>query len=186
MKINASTMQNSYQPSRPVPPRRSGSQSSSPVRNDSYTPSAAGSRMIGPVDKGTAAETTILLDSASFDRLMHKTTPENGEALWSEMGGDQDKKWVVINGQRFEYRYTEQEKAAHAAMRGKSLMEYLEEAEQEREKNRTDEPETTLTFPVDPKALAESDDPKLRNLAENAPVMAILTGLNPSGTSRIR
>lgn len=83
------------------------------------------------MDRGTAADTTLHMSRADFDKLVHAST--YGEPEWEELGVDNEKRWVVINGQRFEVEHSPAEKA----MRKRSQMtflDHLEEAEEEVEK----------------------------------------------------
>lgn len=79
------------------------------------------------VDKGTAIETTVNVTRKAFDAIVSATTYGEG-VQWEELGVDENKRWVVINGQRFECEHSPEEKAARKRAQ-MTLMDYLEEVE---------------------------------------------------------
>lgn len=82
------------------------------------------------IDKGTAVETTIFVNRESFDRIVDYST--FNEPKWDELGWDDNKRWVVINGQRFEVEHTPEEKAMRKRMK-RSFVEILNDLEKENE-----------------------------------------------------
>lgn len=58
-------------------------------------------------DKGTAAEINVKVNRSAFDRIVNETT--YGETKWEELGVDNNKRWVVVNGQRFEVEHSVEE-----------------------------------------------------------------------------
>lgn len=87
------------------------------------------------VDKGTAAHTTVYVSKSAYDRILSATTHSNRKPDWEEMGCDGEKRWVVINGQRFEspLSQAEKDKIKNARL---SLLDIL----MKNEKNKTDNP----------------------------------------------
>ena len=84
-------------------------------------------KMPSNLDKGTAAHTTIQVDRSTFDKIANYTT-YSGEVSWEELGKDGNKRWIVVNGQRFECELSEEEKAMIKNTQ-KTLIDYIEEAE---------------------------------------------------------
>lgn len=78
-------------------------------------------------DKGTAAETTVKVNRSAFDRIVNETT--YGETKWEELGVDNNKRWVVVNGQRFEVEHSAEEKARRKNA-AKTLVDYMIESEE--------------------------------------------------------
>ncbi|WP_253197643.1 hypothetical protein [Clostridium algidicarnis] len=81
------------------------------------------------VDKGTATHTTLYMDRASFNQIVNYTT-NSPECKWQELGIDDEKRWVVVNGQRFECPLNKEEKELRRRLR-KGLVEMLDEAYKE-------------------------------------------------------
>lgn len=137
------------------------------------------------IDKGTAANTTITLDNATFEQICsYLSNNPDQTCRWSEMGVDGDKKWVVINGQRFEYRFTEEEKEAFRKMAENSnLVNILTRLDKEKAKlkAKSDKKQTPVNLNLNSKGNLEFDNmskvqgnEKLQNLSKNEPVMKIL------------
>lgn len=82
------------------------------------------------MDRGTAAETTLHISRGDFDTMVHAST--YGEPQWEELGCDEEKRWVVINGQRFEVEHSPEEKALWKR-RKMTLLDYMKELDDERE-----------------------------------------------------
>lgn len=88
------------------------------------------------VDKGTAAHTTLYVDRGTFDQIANYTT-FNPECKWDEIGVDGEKRWVVVNGQRFECPLSEEEKkAARRFAENSNLMNVITKAEKKRDEER--------------------------------------------------
>lgn len=80
------------------------------------------------VDTGTAKDTTVYVGRLAFEQIVKEST--YGSLKWEELGGDDEKRWVVINGQRFECEHSPQEKALRKQIKeqsGKTLLDYIEE-----------------------------------------------------------
>ncbi|MBF8984867.1 hypothetical protein IZY60_15100 [Lutibacter sp. B2] len=85
-------------------------------------------------DKGTASQTTVYVNRSAYDQILSSTT--FGEMKWDEMGVDDEKRWVVVNGQRFECEHSPEEKAMRKRAQ-MTLMDYiLEEDEKKKEENK--------------------------------------------------
>ncbi|MFV0517445.1 MAG: hypothetical protein ACK5MV_08610 [Aminipila sp.] len=83
------------------------------------------------IDKGTAKGTTVSINRNAYDKILSATT--YGEPKWEEMGIDNEKRWVVINGQRFECELSPEEKAQRNKAQ-KTLIDYLFEKDEKKEK----------------------------------------------------
>lgn len=87
------------------------------------------------VDKGTAAHTTVQVSRSAFDKILNATT--NGETKWEECGVDDNKRWVVVNGQRFEVEHSAAEKARRKNA-SKTFLDYIIESDERmREQNKS-------------------------------------------------
>ena len=75
-------------------------------------------------DKGTASNTTVYVNREAYDKITYAST--FGEPKWEEMGCDDEKRWVVINGQRFECPHSKEEKELRKRLR-RGIIEVLEE-----------------------------------------------------------
>ena len=88
----------------------------------------------GWFDKGTDADTTVNVSRSAFDKIFNETT--FGETKWEECGVDDNKRWVVVNGQRFEVEHSEEEKARRKNS-GKTFLDYIIESQEKmREQNK--------------------------------------------------
>lgn len=88
----------------------------------------------GSFDKGTAIETTVHVSRSAFDKILNETT--HGETKWEECGVDNNKRWVVVNGQRFEVEHSPAEKARLKNAQ-KTFLDYIIESDERmREKNK--------------------------------------------------
>lgn len=81
------------------------------------------------IDKGTASNTTVFVNREAYDQILSTTT--FGEKKWEEMGVDDEKRWVVINGQRFECEHSAEEKALRKRLK-KTLVDYLIEEDKKK------------------------------------------------------
>lgn len=135
------------------------------------------------VDKGTAAHTTLYVDRASFNQIVNYTT-NSPECKWEELGVDDEKRWVVVNGQRFECPLSKEEKELRRRLR-KGLIEILDEADKEREKHKPKSEKYNSVkisldqnnkIKVDGDANLQSND-KIKNLMSNDKVMKMLTDI---------
>lgn len=137
------------------------------------------------IDKGTAAHTTLYVDRSSFDQITNYST-NNEECKWEELGIDDEKRWVVINGQRFECPLSEEEKEARRRLR-KGFIEMIIEAEEERDKHKSNfklEKHSSFTvnldesnkFKVNCNDDLKSND-KINNLMNNDKVVKMLSDI---------
>lgn len=128
------------------------------------------------LDKGTAANTTLYVDRSSFDQIVNYTT-NNPECKWEELGMDDEKRWIVVNGQRFECPLSKEEKEAIRRAK-KGLIGMLDEADKEREKQDS----VKLNFDKNNKIKLNGDvsvqlNDKIINLMNNDNVMNTLTSI---------
>ncbi len=84
------------------------------------------------LDKGTAANTTVYVNYSTFRQIVNYTA-NNEECPWTELGIDGEKRWIVVNGQRFECPLSEEEKEAFKKA-SLTLFDVLEEYEKTKEK----------------------------------------------------
>lgn len=127
-------------------------------------------------DKGTAANTTLYVDRSSFNQITNYTT-NNPACKWEELGMDDEKRWIVVNGQRFECPLSKEEKEAIRRAR-KGLVGMLDEADKEREKHNV----VKLNFDQNNKIKVDGDDQlqgndKIKNLMSNDKVVKMLTDI---------
>ncbi|WP_346879291.1 MULTISPECIES: hypothetical protein [unclassified Clostridium] len=135
------------------------------------------------IDKGTAANTTLYVDRASFNQIMNYTT-NNPACQWEELGIDDEKRWIVVNGQRFECPLSEEEKELRRRLR-KGLVEMLDEADKEREKHKSKSERhgsVKISFDENNKIKLNGDvslqsSDKIKNLMNNDKVMMMLTDI---------
>lgn len=135
------------------------------------------------LDKGTAANTTLYVDRSSFNQIMNYTT-NNPACKWEELGMDDEKRWIVVNGQRFECPLSKEEKEAIRRAK-KGLIEILDEADKEREKHKSKSERHDsgkLSFDENNKIKLNGDvslqsNDKIKNLMNNDKVMKILTDI---------
>ena len=128
------------------------------------------------LDKGTAANTTLYVDRSTFDQIVNYMT-SNPESNWEELGMDDEKRWIVVNGQRFECPLSKEEKEAIRRAK-KGLIGMLDEADKEREKQGS----VKLNFDKNNKIKFNGDvsvqlNDKIINLMNNDNVMNTLTSI---------
>lgn len=83
------------------------------------------------IDKGTASHTTVYVNRNSYDKILSATT--YGDPKWEEMGCDGEKRWVVVNGQRFECPLSEDEKELRKKLQ-QSIIDILDEYDKKKSK----------------------------------------------------
>lgn len=135
------------------------------------------------IDKGTAAHTTLYVDRGSFNQIVDYTT-NNPDCQWEELGIDDEKRWVVVNGQRFECPLSEQEKEMRRRLK-KGLLEILDEADKEMEKYKSKfqkKESATLTLDENNKVVLNGDEnielnDKIKALMSNDKVMNMLADI---------
>lgn len=146
---------------------------------------SAPSKMMGKqlsLDKGTAAHTTLYVDRATFQKISTYTTnhPDN---KWSELGIDGEKRWIVVNGQRFESPLSEEEKEMRR--RGQmTLVDHIEEVEQ-RKKEEEKKKKITLDFTNPDAPIQSTNHPKLVALQNNEKVMSMLKDISKGSFGQI-
>ncbi|MBU5266527.1 hypothetical protein [Virgibacillus proomii] len=138
--------------------------------------------MSGSLDKGTAAHTTLYVDYSTFQQIANYTT-NNPECHWSEMGVDGEKRWIVVNGQRFESPLSEEEKERmKRSSTSKTLLDYLIEYEDKKavwKKRANDLDKIEIDFNgSSPSINKQIVNSKLTNLFENEKVMKMLNDIS--------
>ncbi|ACD22944.1 hypothetical protein FDE76_00870 [Clostridium botulinum] len=140
--------------------------------------------IMGPqLDKGTASNTTIYVDKSTFMQITNYST-NNSECQWDELGIDGEKRWVVINGQRFECPLSKEEKEA-IKRASKTMLDYLIEADEEKEEKEEKKENIDFKFngdgsiSIDDESLLSSN-PKLSGLLKNDKVMKMLKDIAKS------
>lgn len=134
------------------------------------------------MDKGTASHTTLYVDNSTFQKIATYST-NHPETQWTELGKDEHKRWIVVNGQRFESSISEEEKALmkRAQM---TLLDHLQEAEEYQEELASKE-KVTLDFLGDNADANTSTDPKINGLLQNEKVMDMLKNISKSSKGQI-
>lgn len=150
---------------------------------DSLEISTQSSRMMAGMDKGTAAHTTLIVDLSTYTKILDYST-NNPDCQWEEMGVDNEKRWVVINGQRFESPLSEKEKEAIKRAQSSSLMDALEEYEKRKEEYSAKPVEQETTEINFASGSANSGptptNDKITNLLKNEKVMKMLQAISAS------
>ena len=85
------------------------------------------------LDKGTAANTTLYVDKNTFNNIASYST-NNANCQWDELGVDGEKRWVVINGQRFECPLSKEEKEAYKTPLKQCLTTLLKQNKRKKKK----------------------------------------------------
>lgn len=134
------------------------------------------------VDKGTASNTTLYVNKKTFNDIMAAST--NGTtASWDEMGVDGEKRWIVINGQRFQCPLSKEEKEAfQRAEKRSTLLSVItehENATKNFKEKKQNHPSLKLSINSNNNLSMSGDNSiknniKFENLQHNKPVMDIL------------
>lgn len=159
-----------------------------PIPGDRFEPSPRTAQALSntfTIDKGTASHTTLYVDQKTMNNLWSDALLGGGP--WEEAGKDNDKQWIVINGQRFERPLSPQEKAERRAAQ-KTLIDYIQESEAQRkdeeEKRKRDIELTETPIQFDAQginALAHSNSPKLQALSQNTAALEALQKASHGG-----
>ncbi|MED4404121.1 hypothetical protein [Metabacillus fastidiosus] len=148
-------------------------------KRDTLELSSMGRTMPGILDKGTAAHTTLYVDYSTFRQIANYTT-NNPDCEWDEMGIDHEKRWIVVNGQRFESPLSEEEK--RTMKKGQmTLLDYMEESRKLREEilpKQDKYKKVELDFTNNSDFDNIGDDPKIANLLKNEKVMNMLKDIS--------
>ncbi|MHA6260045.1 hypothetical protein ACXYMX_09020 [Sporosarcina sp. CAU 1771] len=134
------------------------------------------------LDKGTAADTTLYVDRSTFERIAEYTT-NNPECRWSEMGVDSEKRWIVVNGQRFETPLSEEEKAA-AKKSQMTLLDHLQENEKHKE-DTSSKDKVVFDFTNKDNPASNIENPKIIGLLQNDKVMEMLKNISKGTKGKI-
>ncbi|WOV86922.1 hypothetical protein QWT69_13745 [Sporosarcina oncorhynchi] len=133
-------------------------------------------------DVGTASHTTLYVDNSTFQKIATYST-NHPETRWSEIGVDENKRWIVVNGQRFESPISEEEKAMRKRAQ-MTLGDYLEEHE-ENKKEKTPKEKVTLNFLTGNAEAQASTDPKITSLLQNEKVMDMLKNISKASKGQL-
>lgn len=155
-------------------------------KKDTVELSSTGKTIMGTLDKGTAAETTLYVDYSTYSKILNYTT-DNPECQWSEMGMDGEKRWVVVNGQRFECPLSEEEKAAIKRAKH-TLLDYVEEHRLQKEKTMPKQKKSEqidIDFTGTSNANIFGIHPKINNLLGNEKVMNMLKDISKYTNGKI-
>lgn len=135
------------------------------------------------IDKGTAAHTTMTVDRGTFNQIMNYSA-NNKEAQWSELGIDDEKRWIVINGQRFESPLSKEEKELREKMRRNPLLDAIAESDEKRAEmleRKKDAMKFKINFSGDkPNVENIGENDKIKNLLSNEKVMNMLKDIAKS------
>lgn len=138
------------------------------------------------LDKGTAAHTTVYVNYATFRQIASYTT-NNQECPWSEMGIDGEKRWIVVNGQRFECPLSKEEKEA-IKRASRTILDFLEEYEKTKENlpsQRKENKEVEIDFNKDKTKVTNESNSKIDDLLNNEKVANMLRDISKSSEGRI-
>ncbi|MEF9933935.1 MAG: hypothetical protein RSA01_04610 [Clostridium sp.] len=133
------------------------------------------------MDKGTAANTTVFVNRSTFNQIMNYTT-NSQDCQWDELGIDDNKRWIVVNGQRFECPLSEEEKEMRRRMRmglsdliGQSpKKDYKEDDKLSRHLNIRIDESNNINIQGDNGALS---NPKIQSLIKNDKVMNMFANI---------
>lgn len=138
--------------------------------------------ILSSADKGIAAHTTLYVDKSTFDRIADYTT-NNSDCQWDEIGIDHEKRWIVINGQRFETPLSEEEKAAAKGSQ-MTFLDHLKEYEKRKEETPSkDKVEFDFTNKENPSS--NKEHPKIISLLQNDKVMEMLKNISKATKGKI-
>lgn len=138
------------------------------------------------LDKGTAANTTVYVNYSTFRQIVSYTA-NNEECPWSELGIDGEKRWIVVNGQRFECPLSGEEKEAFKRA-SLTLMDVLEEYEKAKEKlpsQRKENKKVEIDFDKDKFSVSDESNSKVSNLLKNKKVMNMLRDISKFSGNKI-
>ncbi|PIH05388.1 hypothetical protein [Clostridium combesii] len=138
------------------------------------------------LDKGTAANTTVCVNYSTFRQIVNYTA-NNEQCPWTELGIDGEKRWVVVNGQRFECPLSEEEKEAFKKA-SLTLFDVLEEYEKEKEKlpsQRKENKKVEIDFDKDKLNVSDESNSKVSNLLKNKKVMNMLRDISKFSGNKI-
>jgi hypothetical protein len=134
-------------------------------------------------DKGTAASTTVEVDKGTYNEIIDYSM-NNKDYKWDEVGCDGTKKWVVIDGQRFDYSLSKSEKEAFSA-RWKTCCSFYNNSEIENYNSNSkakDKHLVSITLDKDNKAIVnkdekESENSKITSLMKKPKVVKMLSDI---------
>jgi ribosomal protein S18 len=133
------------------------------------------------VDKKTAVNTTIYVDKNTYNEILSYTT-NNREYSSEEMGCDGDKRWIVVNGQRFQSELSKEEKEAFKKRFKYSSLDSFLGKESSSKDNAIKNNPIKVSLDANKKIKIDGDDQvqsnsKLKNLMKNGKVMEMLSDI---------
>lgn len=142
------------------------------------------------VDRGTATDTTVKVDKGTFNQIMDYSL-NNKDCKWDEIGCDGSKKWVVIDGQRFDYSLTKEEKEAFQK-RWKTCCSIASKTESGKDKNKSNtDHKKLISIAIDKdnnikidKDEKEANNPKVINLMKKPKVAKMLSNIIKANSGR--
>lgn len=139
-----------------------------------------------PVDKGTAAGTTVNVDRGTIFNIINYAVNNPETSGLEELGMDDNKRWVVINGQRFETELTPREKELiRKAKERCGLLSFVEESDDKKYEKGLEE-KVELNFNGDAVEVSNNtNNSKIQNLLNNDKVMTMLGAISKFSTVKL-
>ncbi|MGL4848019.1 MAG: hypothetical protein ACRC28_03695 [Clostridium sp.] len=139
-----------------------------------------------PVDKGTAAQTTVNVDRSTILSIMNYAANNPDTSGFEEMGMDDNKRWVVINGQRFETELTAREKELIKKAKERCGLISLLNTSSANKYKKLSEETVELEFNGDSVDVSNTtNNPKLQNLLNNDKVMSMFAVISKSSKIKL-
>lgn len=139
-----------------------------------------------PIDKGTAVGTTVNVDRGTILNIMNYAANNPETSGFEEMGMDDNKRWVVINGQRFETELTPSEKELIKKAKEKCGLLSLSEESGVNKHEKPLEEAVELNFNGDDVEVSNNtNNPKLQNLLNNDKVMTMFATISKSSKVKL-
>lgn len=135
------------------------------------------------MDKGTAKGTTINVDRSTIFNIINYAVNDVENSGFEELGMDDNKRWVVINGQRFECELSPEEKELiRKGKAGCNLLSYINESDAEKYKNNLEKEKKKETIELQfnngkAELSYDNNNPKIHNLLNNDKVMEMLSAI---------
>lgn len=134
-----------------------------------------------PIDKGTAVGTTVNVDRNTILNIMNYAANNPDTSGFEEMGMDDNKRWVVINGQRFETELTPHEKELIKKAKERcGLISLLDASDANKYKKPLEETVELKFNGNDVEVSNNTNNPKLQNLLNNDKVMEMFAVISKS------
>lgn len=128
-----------------------------------------------PIDKGTAKGTTINVDRSTIFSIINYAVNNTETSGFEELGMDDNKRWVVINGQRFESELSPEEKELiRKAKEGNTLLSYIKESDDKKFERKENE---KIQMNFNDSNVELPNNTKIQNLLGNDKVMSMLSSI---------